>query len=134
MNFEKKLNKLLYNLFTKKNFNYIFGLLLIILFIIILYNKNNLIEGNTSTILGSINRNLQNNLNTSTNQINNAKKNINNQNSTTNSVVLQNTETFIENMSCSDNDYSNFDNNNSASKLVNNACLQAKRLKQENNV
>jgi hypothetical protein len=138
MNFERNLKNILYKLFSKNNFNYVFGLLLITIFIIILYKNNNLIEGN---IVKKASRNInhdarsgaQNASDTQNSiQSTNKKSSVTVTNSTTsNGNTIPDTE---DNMNCSSNNHFNIDGQNSASSLVSNACLQGKRLKQENNV
>ena len=129
--FEINLNKILYKLFSKNSFNYFFVLLLIALFIIILYNHNNLIEGN---LVNSINNRAKKNIKMTSEE--NKKKNnsISKMNNKGNNLIYKMKESFIEGMNCSKNNYFNVDKNNTASKLVSNACLQSKKLKQENNV
>ena len=131
MNFERNLKNILYKLFSRNNLNYIFGLLLTIIFFIILYTNNNLIEGN---IVNSLNKKTKDKIISSgniKNEKNNSMSNINNKG---NKLVYNMKETFVENMDCTSNNYSNFDAKNTASNLVNNACLQSKRIKQENKV
>ena len=138
MNFERNLKNILYRLFSKNNFNYIFGLLLITMFITILYKNNNLIEGN---IVGDTNQA------TKKSTIRGARKTSDTQDSikstnknssdavTTSTISNGNTIPDTEdNMNCSSNNFYNSDSQNTASKLVGNACLQGKRLKQENKV
>ena len=131
MNFEKFLNIFLYKLFSKNNFNYVFGLLIITTFFIILYTNNNLIEGN---LVNSLNKKTKDRILYASKEKSKKNNSINNMNNKGNNLVYTMKETFIENMDCSKNNYFNIDSKNTASKLVNNACLQSKRLKQENKV
>lgn len=131
MNFERNLKNILYKLFSRNNLNYIFGLLLIIIFFIILYTNNNLIEGN---IVNSLNKKTKDKIISSGNIKNEKNNSMSNMNNKGNKLVYNMKETFVENMDCTSNNYSNFDAKNTASNLVNNACLQSKRIKQENKV
>lgn len=138
MNFERNLKNILYKLFSKNNFNYIFGLLLLFMFIIILYKNNNLIEGNiVDDVSSSNNRHARNGArNASDTSAAIRSTNADSSDAVTSSTIsngnnIPNTE---DNMNCSSNNYFNIDSKNSASSLVSNACLQGKRLKQENNV
>jgi hypothetical protein len=131
MNFERNLKNILYKLFSRNNLNYIFGLLLTIIFFIILYTNNNLIEGN---IVNSLNKKTKDKIISSGNIKNKKNNSMSNMNNKGNKLVYNMKETFVENMDCTSNNYSNFDAKNTASNLVNNACLQSKRIKQENKV
>lgn len=131
MNFERNLKNILYKLFSRNNLNYIFGLLLTIIFFIILYTNNNLIEGN---IVNSLNKKTKDKIISSGNIKNEKNNSMSNMNNKGNKLVYNMKETFVENMDCTSNNYSNFDAKNTASNLVNNACLQSKRIKQENKV
>ena len=119
MNFERSLNKILYNLFSKNNFMFVFGVLLLIMFLAILYNNNNLIEGNGGTIHDAIKK---------------SKRKIKETQNFGN-LISKKTEKqlgkqpFIENMNCSDNYGAT---NNKSNDLVSKSCLNAKRLMQEN--
>lgn len=138
MNFERNLKNILYKLFSKNNFNYIFGLLLITMFITILYKNNNLIEGNIvrDTNQATKKSAIRGARNTSDTQ---DSINANNRKSsdTVYTAVTSNGNTIPATkqcMDCTSNNHFNIDSQNSASKLVGNACLQCKRLNQENNV
>lgn len=131
MNFERNLKNILYKLFSRNNLNYIFGLLLTIIFFIILYTNNNLIEGN---LVNSLNKKTKDKIISSGNIKNEKNNSMSNMNNKGNKLVYNMKETFVENMDCTSNNYSNFDAKNTASNLVNNACLQSKRIKQENKV
>jgi hypothetical protein len=138
MNFERNLKNILYKLFSKNNFNYVFGLLLITIFIIILYKNNNLIEGNiVGDVTSSINHDARSgaqNASDTQNSIQSTNAHSSdavNTSTTSNGNTIPDTE---DNMNCSSNNHFNIDGQNSASSLVSNACLQGKRLKQENKV
>lgn len=131
MNFERNFKNILYKLFSRNNLNYVFGLLLIAIFFIILYNNNNLIEGN---LVNSLNKKTKDKILFAGNEKNKKNNSISNMNNKGNKLVYNMKETFVENMDCTSNNFSNFDSKNTASNLVNNACLQSKRIKQENKV
>lgn len=131
MNFERNFKNILYKLFSKNNFNYVFGLLLLIIFVIILYTNNNLIEGN---LISSLNKKTKDKIVYASKEKNKKNKSIEVMNNKGNKIVNTMKETFVENMDCTSNNFSNFDTKNTASNLVNNACLQSKRIKQENKV
>jgi len=138
MNFERNLKNILYKLFSKNNFNYIFGLLLITMFITILYKNNNLIEGNIvrdtnqatkkSTISGARKTSdIQDSI-----QSTNADSSV----TVTNSIISNGNSIpkREDKINCSSNNHFNIDSQNSASKIVGTACLQNKRLNQENKI
>ena len=138
MNFERNLKNILYKLFSKNNFNYVFGLLLITIFIIILYKNNNLIEGNiVDDVSSSNNRHARNGARNASDtsaairSTNAHSSNAVNTSTTSNGNTIPDTEQC---MNCSSNNYFNIDSKNSASSLVSDACLQCKRLNQENNL
>ena len=138
MNFERNFKNILYKLFSKNNFNYVFGLLLITIFIIILYKNNNLIEGN---IVGKVSRNTNHNARTGARNASDTQNSIQSTNAHSSDAVNTSTASngnsipdTEDNMNCSSNNHFNIDGQNSASSLVSNACLQGKRLKQENKV
>ena len=141
MNFERILNKILFKIFSNNNLFFIFGILLVFLFINILYNNSNLIEGNTSSktsFASQMNKNINNKIINGNKKTTNTMKNIENENNRGAHIVDDMIENFIENMDtnmdCSDTNFFNSDKKNTASKLVNNACLIQKKIKQENNV
>jgi hypothetical protein len=131
MNFERNFKIILYKLFSRNNLNYVFGVLITILFLIILYNNNNLIEGN---LVDSLNKKTKDIILLAGNEKNKKNDSMTNMNNKGNKLVYKMKETFVENMDCSSNNYFNIDSKNTASNLVNNACLQSKRVKQENKV
>tara|TARA_B100000902_G_scaffold316361_3_gene307660 strand:- start:2335 stop:2724 length:390 start_codon:yes stop_codon:yes gene_type:complete len=123
MNFERSLNNLLYNIFSGKNFNFIFALLLFLILAIIFFNNNNLIEGNgimdetidsTNEAINKINETMSD---TNTNINKNNKK----------GIQIRN-ESFVENMNCSNNHGAT---DSKLSGLLNQACLANKRNKQQ---
>jgi len=133
MNIKKNIKDTLFYIFSKKRFNLIFLLILILLFGYILYNNNNLIiEGNKNKSLIENQKDVFNNdINLGEQKYINYKRKGNKQNKKGEELIK---ETFIESMSCENNNYLNYDNKNSTSNLVTNVCNKTKKMGQEQGV
>lgn len=138
MNFERIINNFLFKLFSIKNFYPLFGLLLILLLVNILYNNNNLIEGNShvQNILNKNTRNINNanNNNVETSNIMTKSNNSTSYNIETNSNIYNTTENFIENMSsnnCSGDNISffNYDSSNTTTTSMAKACRAQQNIR-----